>query len=206
MPFYSELPAQRTRQIVADALVVLWVVLWWRIGAAVHEQVSRLAAPGRTLEGAGRSLGDGLESAGEAVEGVPLVGEQLRTPFDAAGGAARSISDAGVGVQDAVGRIALLVALAVAAWPVVTVVALHVWRRLRWARRAARVRDVLRTPGGSDLLALRALATLSPHRLLEIRPDVAAAWRRGDDDVVADLAAAVVRRSGVDARRHAPAS
>lgn len=206
MSFYSELPAQRTRQVVADALVVLWVLVWWRIGVAVHDTVGRLAAPGRTLEGAGRSLEGGLTSAGEAAGDVPLVGDRLRTPFEAAGGAARSIADAGAGFQDGVDRLALLTALGVALWPVVVVVTVHVWRRVRWAHRAERTRSVLRTPGGTDLLALRALATLPPHRLLDIHPDAAQAWRRGDEDVVAALATAAVRRAGVDGTRHATTS
>jgi len=41
---------------------------------------------------------------------------------------------------------------------------------------------------GTDLLALRALATQPLTRLVAIDPDIAAAWRRGDADAINRLA------------------
>ena len=61
--------------------------------------VGQLAAPGRTLEHAGSSLSESLASAGDTVARVPLVGDDARAPFSAAGGAADSIARAGVEVQ-----------------------------------------------------------------------------------------------------------
>lgn len=200
MRLYSDLPARRTRQVAGDVLVLVWVVAWWLVGRAVHGQVQRLGTPGRTLEDAGRSLESGLRSAGESVTRVPLVGEELRTPFDAAGGAAGGLAEAGVGVQDAVGRAAVLAGFGVALWPVVLVLGAWVLVRLRGLRRAAEVREVLATPAGEDLLALRALATLPLPALRAVDPDAAAAWRRGDRAVIAALAAVPARDAGVSPR------
>ena len=53
--------------------------------------------------------------------------------------------------------------------------------RVRWMRRAGSAAKLAAGPAGRDLLALRALATQPLGRLTRIDPDVAEAWRRGDD-------------------------
>ncbi|KGM09963.1 hypothetical protein N868_17460, partial [Cellulomonas carbonis T26] len=64
-------------------------------------------------------------------------------------------------------------------------------------RRAAAARRLLTAPGGTDLLALRALARVPLRDLAALGPDVASAWRRGDEDVVASLAALTAAEVGV---------
>src|SRR5690349_25074649 len=105
---YAQTPWRRARQLLGDLLVLGWVVLWVRVGQWVYDVVGQLAAPGRTLESAGSSLAESLTSAGDTVARVPLVGDDVRAPFDAAGGAAGSIADAGVEVQEGVRQMALL--------------------------------------------------------------------------------------------------
>jgi hypothetical protein len=56
-------------------------------------------------------------------------------------------------------------------------------------------------PAGRDLLALRALATQPLGRLTRVAPDVAEAWRRGDDATVDALAALELRQLGLRAGR-----
>ena len=55
-------------------------------------------------------------------------------------------------------------------------------------------------PAGRDLLALRALATQPLGKLTRIGPDVAEAWRRGDDATVDALAALELRQLGLRGR------
>ncbi|TBL27832.1 hypothetical protein EYA84_28020, partial [Verrucosispora sp. SN26_14.1] len=52
-------------------------------------------------------------------------------------------------------------------------------------------------PAGRDLLALRALAGQPLRKLTRISPDVAEAWRQGDDATVNALAALELRRLGL---------
>lgn len=198
MSLYAEHPARRARQVAGDLLVLLWVLLWVAVGTAVHDQVARLAEPGRTLESAGTSLEEGLRAAGSGVARVPLLGEQLRSPFETAGGAAASITDAGVAVQVGVARTAVLAGVAVAVWPIVLVAGLWLLHRWRAAHRAAAARRVL-DAGGKDLLALRVLATAPLSRVASVAPDAAGAWRRGDRDVVDALAAIGLRDLGLRA-------
>jgi hypothetical protein len=197
MSLYAELPGRRTRQVLGDVLVLLWVAAWVAVGRAVHDAVARLAAPGRTLEEAGRSLADGLRDAAEGLGRTPLLGEELRAPVDSAGDAAATLARAGVDAQTGVGRAALVAAVAVAAWPVLLVVGAWVLRRWWWARRAAETRRVLAAPGGIDLLALRALVRAPLARLGEVGADPADGWRHADPGTVRALAALTLRDAGL---------
>lgn len=188
MKLYADQPARRLGQILLDLLVLGWVVLWVRVGQGVHDVVGRLAGPGRTLEEAGTSLSAGLTSVGETMADVPLVGDDLRAPFDAAGRAAGEITDAGVGLQQGVATTALVIAVAIAAWPILVAVLWWLRRRLAFAREATAVQRLVRGGADLDLFALRALTRQSLPVLSRISPDPAGDWRRGDEDVVRALA------------------
>lgn len=197
MKLYADLPAKRTGQIVTDVLVVAWVVLWVQVARAVHEVVSRLAAPGRTLEQAGTNLEDGLGDVGESMSRVPLVGDDLRAPFDAAGGAAGSITQAGIDLQVVVAQVATVAAVWTAAWPIAFVVAIWLLRRIRFARRAGAARTLVAAGADLDLFALRALTRLPLTTLAAVSADPAGDWRRGDPAVVRHLASLELRSVGL---------
>lgn len=72
--------------------------------------------------------------------------------------------------------------------------------RVRWMRRAGSATKLAAGPAGRDLLALRALATQPLGKLTRIGPDVAEAWRRGDDATVDALAALELRQLGLRGR------
>lgn len=197
MSLYAELPGRRLRQVVGDLLVLGWVVAWVQVGRIVHDLVGRLAAPGRTLESAGGSLESGLSRAAEGVSGVPLVGDSLRGPLDAAGDAAGTLTGAGTSLQDAVAQLALAAGLGVAALPVLGTLIVWVGLRVRFARRAAAARRLLAASGDLDLFALRALSRLPLPALARVSPDPAGDWRRGDPAVVRALAELELRSAGL---------
>ncbi|WP_298457326.1 hypothetical protein [uncultured Cellulomonas sp.] len=197
MSLYAQDRTHRTRQVVGDLVVAGWVVAWVLVGRAVHDVVGRLAAPGRALERAGLSLEDGLRATADGVGRAPVLGDDLRGPFDAAGDAALALARAGVDVQTGAERVAVLAGVSVAGWPVLLVAGAWALHRWRTARRLAVVRRVLAGPDGVDLLALRALAHAPLSRLAAVGPDVAGAWRRGDPEVVAALAAVTLRDAGL---------
>ena len=199
MILYAQTPWRRSRQVVSDLFVVAWVVLWVQVGRDVHEAVGRLASPGRTLENAGTSLSESLASAGDTVARVPLVGDDARGPFTAAGGAADSIARAGVQVQESVEQLALVLGIAIAAIPIVLVVGLWWLVRARFVRRARGARRILDSAADLDLFALRALATQPVRVLAGISDDPAAAWRSGDPEVVHALATLELRSLGLRA-------
>ena len=196
MHWYAETSALRRRQVLGDAAVALWALVWLRIGFAVHEAVSRLAGPGRELEAAGDRLSGGLSGAADRADDVPLLGGGLRDPLDAAAGAGRSLAEAGSAQQDAVQVLAVVLALLLAGLPVALVLARWLPRRLRFARdhrAAARLRDDV------DLWALRAALTRPLDELARLGPDPVGRWRRGEPGAAEQLAGLERRAQGLRA-------
>ncbi|NCD20698.1 MAG: hypothetical protein EOL89_12100 [Actinobacteria bacterium] len=203
MKLYADLPARRTRQIIADALVLLWVVIWVRTGFAVRDTVLGALGPARSLEAAGDSLQGSLADVAARVEGIPLLGEAISTPFDAAAAAGETMRQAGADLVAYVDRTALIAGVTTALLPVVLVVLPWLLFRIAFARRARALTLLLASEDPLDLLALRALATQPVGTLTRVSPTPAHDWRIGRPDVVAQLAALELRRAGValDARK-----
>jgi hypothetical protein len=198
---YADLPARRTRQVVADLAVLCWVLAWAWCGHAVHDATLQLAGPGRQVESSATSLAQRLEDAGAAVGGLPVVGDQAGTPLDEAGSAARQLAAAGRTQVSAVHTLAGWLGWSIALVPIAVALAVHVPRRLRFARRASAGRRLVDSAADLDLFALRALAHQPLHRLAAISDDPARAWRERDQRVVARLAALELRDAGLSADR-----
>ncbi|MEU5948384.1 hypothetical protein ABZ793_22880 [Micromonospora sp. NPDC047465] len=201
MKIYADRFPTAVRQLITDLLVVAWVYGAVRGALWLHDLVQKLAVPGQKLEGAGGGLADNLAEAGGKVGRVPLVGDELTAPFERAAGAARSLAEAGRDQQELVDQLALALAVAVLVFPLGLVLFGWLPLRVRWMRRAASAARLAAEPAGRDLLALRALATQPLGRLTRIAPDVAEAWRRGDDATVDALAALELRQLGLRAGR-----
>lgn len=200
MKIYADRFPRFLLQAVTDLLVVAWVYAWIRAALWLHDQVEKLAVPGQKLEGAGRSLADNLADASSKVGRVPLVGDELTTPFEKAAGAARSVAEAGQSQQEVVGNLALALAVITAVVPILFVVLLWLPLRARWIRRASAAARVRRAPAGRDLLALRALATQPLSKLAKLGPDVAESWRRSEESTVDALAALELKSLGLRQR------
>lgn len=185
------------RQLLTDLLVVVWVYAAIRFALWLHDLVEKLAVPGQKLEGAGGGLADNLADAGGKVGRVPLVGDELTGPFTRAAEAARAVAEAGRDQQELVGQLALALAVAVLVFPLGLVLFGWLPLRVRWMRRAGAAKALAAAPAGRDLLALRALAGQPLAKLNRIAPDVAEAWRRGDDETVDALAALELRGLGL---------
>jgi hypothetical protein len=198
---YADRFPTAARQFLTDLLVVAWVYGAIRFAMWVYDLVQKLAVPGRKLEGAGSGLADNLADAGGKVGRVPLVGDELTAPFERAADAARSMADAGRDQQELVGQLALALAVAVLIFPLGVVLVGWLPLRVRWMRRAGAAKALAAVPAGRDLLALRALASQPLGKLTRIAPDVAEAWRRGDDATVDALAALELRQLGLKGGR-----
>ena len=185
------------RQFLTDLLVVAWVYVAIRGALWLHDLVQKLAVPGQKLEGAGGGLADNLADAGGKVGRVPLVGDELTGPFERAAGAARSLAEAGRDQQELVDQLAVALAVGLLVVPLGLVLFGWLPLRVRWMRRAASAAALAAVPAGRDLLALRALAGQPLRKLTRISPDVAEAWRQGDDVTVNALAALELRRLGL---------
>jgi hypothetical protein len=81
--------------------------------------------------------------------------------------------------------------------PIITILVLWLVPRLLFVRRASAVKAQVQSGASLDLLALRALSTQRLSTLAKVDGDPLAAWRRGDEAVVRQLAQLELKSSGV---------
>ncbi len=199
MRLYARSPVLRGRQVLADVGLLAWLVLWVAVARVVHGAVLVLAEPGRAVEDLGSSVADSMGSAADAARDVPVVGDELSTPFDALGDAGGSVGGAGQAAQDAVGTLATVLAVVLVALPVGWLVLRWLPWRLGWLRDARAAERLLAGTPDLELLAARAVATAPLPALAGLPAGTGAAWRAGDPDATRRLAALELSRLGVPA-------
>lgn len=197
---YATTPSRVMAQLVSDGVVVAWTTVWVLVGMAVHSAVSTIAAVGRQVETGANGVADNLDSAGERTDDFPLIGDALSKPLRAASEAALDIAGAGHSLDTTASWLAWVLALAVAAPPILFVAMPWLYLRLRFFRRKWTALTLARTPAGEQLLALRALANRPLAKLVAVHADPVGAWRMHDADAIRGLAALELRSAGV-ARR-----
>jgi hypothetical protein len=200
MKFYADGPVRRSRQVSGDVLLVAWTALWIWLATVVRDATLALAGPGRRMQEAGGGLAGRLRDAGSAVDDVPLVGDQVRAPFDGAGRAAEQLAAAGAAQVEAVQHLAFWLAVVVAGVPILVMLAVYLPRRWRFAREATAGQRFIDASADLDLFALRAMANQPMHRLAAISDDPVRDWRCGDPAVVRALALLELRDAGLTVR------
>jgi hypothetical protein len=197
---YATTPARLLAQLVSDLVVAAWTAIWVIVGLAVHSAVAAIGNFGGDVETGANGIAGSLDHAGDNARQVPLIGDALSSPLTAAGGFARDIAGAGHQLNTTASWLAWLLALAVAAPPIMAIAMPWVVLRLRFFRRKWVALTLARTPAGEQLLALRALANRPLAKLAAIHADPVGAWRREDLAAIQGLAALELRAAGV-ARR-----
>lgn len=197
MTLYSDFAAQRSRQIVADAVSVLGIVAFIVLGVTVHALIMTLQAAGARLSEAGTSFESTMSEISERLGGIPLIGGGIRAPFDEASGAGSTLESVGQAQQDAVAQLATGLGLALAVVPTVVILLFWLVPRMRFARRSSWARAASTSAAGLDLLACRALATRPLPQIVAAHPDAASGWRRNDPAAVRALALLELRACGV---------
>jgi len=200
MKLYSDFAPRRTRQIVADIFALVAIGAWVWLGIMVFQLVENLSDFGKQMEDAGAGFRKTMTEVGSALGGVPLIGGGIRSPFDGASAAGAALESAGQSQQVAVSQLATGLGIGIAAVPILTILLLWLLPRIRFARRAGRAQAIVNTDAGIDLLALRALATQKISALTRVDAEPMAAWRRGDEAVMKQLAQLELRSSGVRMR------
>lgn len=200
---YATTPARLTAQLISDLLTAAWITLWVFVGLAVHHAIATFARVGTQVEDGATGISENLNSAGDSADRLPLVGDTLAKPLRAASEAALDLAGAGQSLNSTANWLAVLLAIAVAAPPILAVAMPWLFLRIRFIRRKWTVIALAQTPAGEQLLALRALANRPLRRLTEVSTDPVGAWRREEPHAVRGLAALELRSAGV-ARRPAP--
>jgi hypothetical protein len=201
MKLYADGSARRTGQLLGDLLLVAWVLLWVWLAGVVRDATLALATPGEQIARAGGGLASGLRDAGSRVGEVPLVGDDVRAPFDGAGDAADQIAAAGSAQVEAVESLAFWLWLAVLTIPVLVAVAGYLPLRWRFVREATAGQRFVDSADDLDLFALRAMANQPLHRLARITDDPAGRWRERDADVIRSLARLELHDTGLSLPR-----
>jgi hypothetical protein len=194
MKWYADRPNRFTRQVIADLLALGWVVFWVWVATTAHDWVLELRAPGDGMVNAGGGIRDAFTNAADKARDVPLVGDDLAGALGNGTKAGETLVGAGNAQIGVVQDTAFWLALALIVLPVLFLLITWLPVRVRFARRAA---AVARLRGKTDLLALRALTTLSPRELARFDGDPAVAWRTGDVDVIDELARRQLAALGV---------
>ena len=192
---YAERPVRAAVQLLADLLVIAWVVVVVRVALAARDLIDTLQGPGRTLTDAGGTIRGVFEDAARTAGGIPFVGEDLSRALGGGSAAGDSLATAGRDQVEVVATVSVGAAWGIVLLGAVPVVLVWLVLRLRWvlAARSARAARA----AGADLLALRAITRLPVRTLLAVSPDPATAWRHGDRAVVFRLAARELRALGL---------
>ena len=194
---YATTPVRMTGQLISDLLAAAWITVWVMVGLAVHHAVATIASVGRQVNDSANGISDNLNSAGDSADRIPLVGDTVAKPLRAASEAALDLAGAGQNLDTTATWLAVLLAIAVAAPPIMAVGMPWLFLRIRFFRRKWTVIALAQTPAGEQLLALRALANRPLRRLTEVSDDPVGAWRRQDPTAVRGLAALELRSAGV---------
>ncbi|BBZ50888.1 hypothetical protein MHEI_26050 [Mycobacterium heidelbergense] len=197
---YSTRPGRLLAQLFSDFAVFVWTAIWLLVGTAVYDAISTIADAGRQVETGANGIAGNLASAGHGAQRIPVVGDAVSKPLASASEAALDIAGAGHSLDTTASWLAVLLALAVVAVPILIVGAPWLFLRMRFFRRKWTVTGLAATPAGEQLLALRALTNQAPRKLIAISADPVGGWRREDPAIVRALAALELRAAGITIR------
>jgi hypothetical protein len=197
MKWYADSPGRRTTQIVADVFLLCFVAVCVWLGKVVDDGISTLRGPADGLTSTGDSFRDNMTGAAESVGGIPLVGDGLKSPFEALSGTGQRLADVGTSVASTVDTVARTAGIVVAVTPILLALLVWAFFRVRFVLRATAASRLVRTEGSLELFALRALTGQPLRRLAPLGPDLAARFRNGDAVLVRQLAALELRSCGV---------
>ena len=200
MRLYPDQTGRRVDLMARDLAVVLALVLFALIALKVHDAVDNLAVLGEGVESAGNAVDGGFESAADAVDGTPIIGDTLGDALRGAGeGSGGEVADLGRGGAGAAHDLANLLGLLFFALPAALLLLWTVPPRLRQIRRlnaAARAVGEL-TPERRRLLAMRAAFGLPYGELLRFTKDPLGDLEAGRYDA---LVAAELEQAGLRPR------
>ncbi|MCV7254103.1 hypothetical protein HZU40_32200 [Mycolicibacterium fluoranthenivorans] len=194
---YATKPGRLLAQLLSDIAVIIWIVIWVMVGGAVYSAVATISEVGRQVQSGADGVSGNLASAGDSTDDVPLIGGTLAGPLKAASKAAGEIAGAGHSLDVTASWLAWVLAVAVAATPILAVTMPWLFLRLRFFRRKLVVLSLASSHAGQELLAMRALANRPLAKLTAIDPDPIGAWRRDDRMAIRGLALLELHAAGI---------
>lgn len=197
MAVYARPSWQLARQVTSDVFMLVWTLGWAVVGRLLHRLVGQLAAPADQTADTARQLVGKLNEAASAAAKAPVVGDQLRAPFDGMAQEVGALAASAGEQAAAIHRLALVLGWVVFLVPVLTLLAVWLPRRIRFVTSSRAARTLITSAADLDLFALRALANQPMHVLARISGDPVSAWRSGDRVIINQLADLELRRAGL---------
>ena len=174
MRLYPDRRSERLDLIARDVAVLIGLLILAKIGLEVHDAVDRLAVLGEGVETAGGAVEGGFDSAADAVDGAPIVGDEIGDALRGAGsGTGGEAAELGRSGQDSAHRLANLLGILMFAVPASLLLLWAVPPRVAQIKRlnAAERALVELTPERRRLVAMRAAFSLPYGVLLRYTPD-----------------------------------
>jgi len=197
MSLYAKPGKVLAKQILWDLATIGWIVLWVFLAIAVRRLVELFAAPAQKAADLATSLSGEMTNAANSVDGVPLVGDKLRVPFDSMSSGLVSIVGYANSIVHLVQVTALVLAIIVGVVPIV----IWLWKwlpgRVSWVYQSVHARRLTRAKDSVELFALRAMANAPMSAISRVTTDPMGAWRRGDTEVLRKLAVMELGRDGL---------
>ena len=168
MRYYPDIPSRRASTLLRDLLTVALLLLFAWIALKVHDAVDRLAVLGEGVNEAGTSVEDGFSSAADAVDGTPIVGDDLADGLRSAGeGSGGNVAELGQEGEDRAHRLADMAGLITFFIPATLLLLVVGPGRIAQVRQLTAAEQVLRAGRASGrTLAMRAAFALPYGQLL----------------------------------------
>ena len=205
MRYYPDIPSRRASTLVRDLLTVALLFLLAWIALKVHDAVDRLAVLGQGVNEAGSSIEDGFGTAAEAVDGAPLVGDELaeglRTAGEESGGNVAGLGREG---EEKTHQLADILGLVTFGVPAAFLLLRAVPARVAQIRRLTDAERVLTAGDAPDrLVAMRAAFALPYGQLLQHTRDPLGDLEAGRYDALVE---AVLEDAGLRSARRKEAA
>jgi hypothetical protein len=175
VPLYPELRGPRARAVVADIASIILLVLFAWAGLKVHDSVDRLAVLGEGVQATGGAVEGGFESAAEAVDGAPVVGDDLADELRSAGeGSGGEVVELGEQGEESAHDLAIVLGLVTFGLPALLLLAQWLPRRIGQVEKLRAATAVLGDDATQErrrLLAMRAAFSLPYGQLLQYTRD-----------------------------------
>jgi hypothetical protein len=175
MRLYPELTAPRNRAFVAALASIILLGLFAWAGLQVHDAVDKLAVLGEGVEASGSAVSDGFEGAADAVDGAPVVGDDIADGLRSAGeGSGGEVQELGRSGEESAHDLADLLGIVTFALPALLVLTRWLPGRIEQVRKLRAASEVMgerATPERRRLLAMRAAFSLPYGQLLQYTRD-----------------------------------
>jgi hypothetical protein len=175
VPLYPELRGPRYRALVGDLVAITLLVIFAWAGLKVHGAVDKLAVLGEGVQASGSVVQDGFESAADAVDGTPVVGDDLADGLRSAGeGSGGEVVELGEQGEEGAHDLAYVLGFVTFALPALIVLVIWLPGRVSQVKRLRAASQVLRDGESEErrrLLAMRAAFSLPYGQLLAYTRD-----------------------------------